>query len=65
MHRALWQLLWFDLLGSVRGLLDLHRNWRRLGLALLMLLFVGLLLSSRALTTANTAGDRFGDAMPF
>ncbi len=65
MHRALWLLLWFDLRGSFRGLLNVHRNWRQLGLVLLMLLFVGFLVSARAWGGAGNGGDRFGEAMPF
>ena len=65
MHRALWQLLWFDLRSSLRGLLNLHRNWRQLVLFLLMILFVGLLLTARALSGSTAGGERFGAAMPF
>ncbi len=65
MHRALWQLLWFDLRGSFRGLLNVHRNWRQLILALLMFLFVGFLLAARVMSGSTAGGDRFGDAMPF
>ena len=46
MHFALWQLLWFDLRGSLRGLLSIRRNWRQLGLLLLMLLVVAFLMSA-------------------
>lgn len=65
MHRALWQLLWFDLRGSLRGLLSLHRNWRQMVLFLLMILFVGFLLTARALSGSTAGGERFGAAMPF
>lgn len=65
MHRALWQLLWFDLRSSLRGLLNLHRNWRQLVLFLLMILFVGFLLTARALSGSTAGGERFGAAMPF
>jgi hypothetical protein len=46
MHPALWQLLWFDLRGSFRNLLAIRRNWRRVGLLLFMLLFVGVILGT-------------------
>lgn len=65
MHRALWQLLWFDLRGSLRGILNLHRNWRQLILALLMLVFVGSMLFARAFNGASPGSERFGNAMPF
>ena len=65
MHTALWQLLWFDFRGSLRGLLSLRKNWRQLGLLLLMLLFVGLFLSARAFGEGAEVSSRFGAAMPF
>ncbi len=65
MHRALWQLLWFDLRGSLRGVLNLHKNWRQLVLALLMLVFVGFILFARASHGTSPDSERFGNAMPF
>jgi hypothetical protein len=67
MHPALWQLLWFDLRGSFRNLLAIRRNWRRVGLLLFMLLFLGVILGTQSLTNSagSGAGGRFGDAMPF
>ncbi len=71
MHAALWKLLWFDLCGSFRGLLQVRRSWRKLLLLLLMLAFMGLFILSQAIgnsggeITASGAGGRFGDAMPF
>lgn len=65
MHRALWQLLWFDLRGSLRGILNMHKNWRQLVLALLMLVFVGSVLFGRAFNGASASSERFGNAMPF
>jgi hypothetical protein len=63
MHAALWQLLWFDFRGSLRGLRNVHKHWRQLVLFLLMLLFVGALLTAR--TWSGVGNDRFGEAMPF
>lgn len=65
MHRALWQLLWFDLRGSLRGVLGLRRNWRQLFLLLLMLVFVGSILFARAVGGSSQGAERFGNAMPF
>lgn len=65
MHPALWQLLWFDLRGSVRSLLNLRKNWRQLFLLLLMLLFVGLMFSAQAINGSAKLPGRFGNAMPF
>ncbi len=70
MHPALWKLLWFDIRGSFRGLLQLRRNWRKLLLLALMLVFVGLFVASQVLGANNRmadsgAGGRFGSAMPF
>lgn len=65
MHRALWQLLWFDLRGSLRGLLNLHKNWRQLVLVLLMFVFVGSILFARSLNGSSPGSERFGNAMPF
>ncbi len=65
MHRALWQLLWFDLRGSLRGVLGLRKNWRQLFLLLLMLVFVGSLFFARAVSGSSQGAERFGNAMPF
>lgn len=65
MHRALWQLLWFDLRGSLRGLLRLHKNWRQLFLVLLMFAFVGSMLFARSLSGSPQGSERFGNSMPF
>lgn len=67
MHPALWQLLWFDLRSSLRGLLAMRRNWRRVGLLIFMFVFVGFLFVSQAISgvTGTGAGGRFGNAMPF
>lgn len=65
MHPALWQLLWFDLRGGLRGLVDIRRSWRRLALLVLMLLFVGLFVLSQRFGAAEAASLRFGTAMPF
>jgi hypothetical protein len=63
MHAALWQLLWFDICGSLRSLRNVHKHWRQLMLFLLMLLFVGVLLTAR--TWSGVGNERFGEAMPF
>ncbi len=65
MHKALWQLLWFDFRGSLRGLLNLHRNWRQLFLVILMLLFVGSLLWARSFSGSTVGAERYGNSMPF
>ena len=71
MHVALWKLLWFDLRGSFRSLLQLRRSWRKLLLLLFMLIFVGLFVASQVFSGSqgslsdSGAGGRFGSAMPF
>lgn len=71
MHPALWKLLWFDIRGSFRGLLQVRRSWRKLLLLLFMLIFVGLFVASQVLSgsqdalSESGAGGRFGTAMPF
>ncbi|MDX1930150.1 MAG: putative ABC exporter domain-containing protein, partial [Pirellulaceae bacterium] len=71
MHAALWKLLWFDLRGSFRSLLQLRRSWRKLLLFLFMLVFVGLFIASQVFNGSqgnlsdSGAGGRFGNAMPF
>lgn len=65
MHRALWQLLWFDFRGSLRGLLNVHRNWRQLFLVLLMLVFVGSIVLARGVGGSAAGAERFGNSMPF
>lgn len=66
MHTALWQLLWFDLRGTLRELLNIRRNWRQLVLFFLMMFFIGLFVTARLWASPSdlTAG-RFGPAMPF
>ena len=71
MHPALWKLLWLDFRGSFRGLLQVRKNWRKVMLLVLMLVFVGLFVASQIFgnrggeISASGAGGRFGDAMPF
>lgn len=77
MHRALWLLLWLDLRSGVRGLFRGKRSWRKLGLLLLLLSFVGLIAASQyasVVLAQSTGGEeasqsiqsmRFGAAMPF
>lgn len=65
MHPALWQLLWFDLRGSMRSLSNARKSWRHLALLLLMLGFVGFFISVRAWSAPEDTSGRFGPAMPF
>lgn len=77
MHRALWLLLWLDLRSGVRGIFRGKRSWRKLGLVLLVVLFVGLIAASQYASVAlaqsgpGSSGReglqsiRFGAAMPF
>lgn len=65
MHLALWQLLWFDLRGSLRGLANLRRNWRQSALLLLMILFAIGFLVVRSGNPSVGLSSRFGPAMPF
>jgi hypothetical protein len=69
MHSALWKLVWFDLRGSLRGLLKLRSSWRQLFLFFLMLAFIGLFVGSQLLGAhsgeGSGMGGRFGSAMPF
>ncbi len=71
MHAALWKLLWFDIRGSFRGLLQVRRSWRKMLLLLLMFVFVGLFIASQVFggsqgnLSESGAGGRFGSAMPF
>ena len=67
MHSALWQLLWFDLRGSLRGLANIRRNFRQVILFLLVLAFIGFLFWARTQgQSAEEIGNlRFGQGMPF
>ncbi len=65
MHAALWQLLWFDLRGSLRGLFNLRKNWRQFLLLILMLVCVGFFISLRIWDRGAEPPGRFGSAMPF
>ncbi|QDV22011.1 putative ABC exporter domain-containing protein [Aureliella helgolandensis] len=65
MHRALWYLLWLDFRGSLRSVLNIRNSWRQVVLLLLMLLFVGMIISARAFDPSGSGGGRFGAAMPF
>lgn len=64
MHTALWQLLWFDIRGTLRSLANIRKNWRQLALMLLILAFVGLMLWARTFSDVDASG-RFGAGMPF
>ncbi len=65
MHAALWQLLWFDARGSLRGLMNIRRNWRQLVLFVLMLGFIGLFIGVRVFSSREDPSGRFGSGMPF
>jgi hypothetical protein len=71
MHSALWKLLWFDFRGGLRGLLVIRQSWRKLVLAILMLIFIGMFVATQWFGYNQTdaraigAGGRFGSAMPF
>lgn len=65
MHSALWQLLWFDLRSSVRSVANLRKNWRQLGLALVIVIFVIGAVCLRTASADGSGGNRFGAAMPF
>lgn len=65
MHPALWQLLWFDFRGSMRGLLNVRKSWRQVVLLVLMLAFAGMFISFRAMNPGDVGAGRFGAAMPF
>lgn len=65
MHAALWQLLWLDFRGSFRGVFNFRRNWRQMGLLVLLLGFVGLFIAARWLDPDMQPSGRFDRAMPF
>lgn len=72
MHKALWLLLWLDVRSGARGLFRGKRSWRKIGLVLLLLLFVGLIAASQiaSVSLSQSGGEaiqslRFGAAMPF
>ncbi len=76
MHRALWLLLWLDMRSGLRGLIRGKRSWRKLGMVLMVLLFVGMIAMGQwANVRLGATGDadsfvnvqrlRFGQAMPF
>jgi len=72
MHRALWLLLWLDFCAGLRATFRGKRLWARLGLWLLVFLFVGLIAASQvasvqlsATADENLSGTRFGAGMPF
>lgn len=66
MHLALWQLLWLDLKGSLRGLANIRRSWRQIILFCLVVLFLGFFLWLRTQGQSDgVAEGRFGAGMPF
>lgn len=65
MHPALWQLLWFDLRGFLRGLANLRRSARQIFLLLMMLVFAGFFVFSQVQNSSGAMASRFGSAMPF
>ena len=76
MHKALWLLLWLDMRSGIRGLTRGKRSWRKGGMMLMVVLFVGMIaIGQWVAVQANQAGGtsafesvqrlRFGQAMPF
>lgn len=77
MHRALWLLLWLDMRSGLRSLVRGKRSWRKLGMLLMVMLFVGMIAlgqwaNVRLASQGGSASDfaslqrlRFGQAMPF
>ncbi len=76
MHRALWLLLWLDLKSSVRGVFRGRQSWRKIGLLVMLILFVVMIAGSQyasvvlsqnddSIGTLNMQKMRFGAAMPF
>ncbi len=76
MHRSLWLLLWLDMRSSVRSLMRGKRSWRKLGMVLMVLLFVGMIAMGQWANVRMAAVSgrsqfesmqqlRFGQAMPF
>lgn len=66
MHSALWYLLWIEFRSSLRSMLGLRRNLKRLGLLLMMMLFFGFFVFSQMSSATNmSAAGRFGPGMPF
>ncbi len=77
MHRSLWLLLWLDMRSGIRSLLRGKRSWRKLGMVLMVLLFVGMIAMGqwanvRLAADGGASSDfvnlqrlRFGQAMPF
>lgn len=77
MHRALWLLLWLDMRSGIRALVRGKRSWRKLGMVLMVILFVGMIAMGqwanvRLAAQGGESSDfvnlqrlRFGQAMPF
>lgn len=65
MHPALWQLLWLDFRSSARSVANLRKNWKQLGLALVIVVFVLGIVFTRSMSGSVQGGTRFGAAMPF
>lgn len=77
MHRALWLLLWLDMRSGLRALVRGKRSWRKLGMVLMVMLFIGMIAMGqwanvRMAASGGNSSDfvnlqrlRFGQAMPF
>ncbi|MFO1065899.1 MAG: putative ABC exporter domain-containing protein [Pirellulales bacterium] len=72
MHPALWFLLRLDARSGLRNLVRGKSTWRRIVLALFVLIFIGMIIGGQAisLSAARAGGQelqsvRFGSAMPF
>lgn len=62
MHRALWLLLWLDMRSGLRALVRGKRSWRKLGMALMVVLFIGMIAMGqwanvRMAASGGSAGD--------
>jgi hypothetical protein len=72
MHKALWLLLWLDWRSGIRSVFRGKRSWRKIGLVVLLLLFVGMIAASQVASVSLSGSGsetlrsiRFGAAMPF
>ncbi len=72
MHRALWLLIGLDIRSGFRNAFRGKRSWRRIGLVILVFVFVGMIAASQYASVMLTSEGReslrsvrFGAAMPF
>ncbi|HBE67926.1 MAG TPA: hypothetical protein DDW52_07235 [Planctomycetaceae bacterium] len=64
MHAALWTLIRLDIGASLRGLLNVRKSWRQLGLAIVVVAFIAMIIWARSFSDTQPSG-RFGAAAPF